>query len=155
MIRVIIASCDAQNLPHLSYLPLPPMYKKWFLASHFFTVWSTMMKLHKNDWSNKSSLLDRHFAIWGYLPLPWGYIHVQNHEKIYVKSEFKAVLLKLTANVQSENSFLWCSKFAPLELSVPAFNVQKNGFWPLVPLQDGVSWWNRKNDWSNKSSILA
>ena len=45
---------------------------------------------------------------------------LQNHEKIYVKSEIKAVLLRLIANVQSDNSFLWCSKFAPWELSAPA-----------------------------------
>ena len=57
--------------------------------------------------------------------MPWGYIHVQNHEKIYVKSELKAVLLKLTANVQSDNSFLRCSKFTPFKLSAPAPNVQK------------------------------
>ena len=39
--------------------------------------------------------------------------------KIYVKSEFKAVLLKLTENDMSDKSFLQCSKFIPLELSVP------------------------------------
>ena len=59
-----------------------PNVQKWILASHFFIVWSSMM------------------------PMLWGNIHVQNHEKIYVKSEFKAVLLKLTANVQSDNSLL-------------------------------------------------
>ena len=136
---------------------------KWVLASSSFTIWSIMMKLHKNDRSNKALYKLRNFVIWGYLPLPWGYIHVQNHEKIYIKSEFKAVPpspydlvvggtlnpsslkavpLKLTANVQSDNSFLWCSKFTPLELSAPAPNVQRNGFWPLVPLLFGVSLWN-------------
>ena len=48
----------------------------------------------------------RNFVISGYLLLPWSNIHVQNHEKIYVQLEFKAVILKLTANVQSANSFL-------------------------------------------------
>ena len=71
---------------------------------------------------------NRNFVIWGYLPLPWGYIHVQNHEKIYIKSEFKAVPLKLTANVQSDNSFLWCSKFTPFEFSARAPNVEKMVF---------------------------
>ena len=42
------------------------------------------MKLHENDRSNL--------------------IHVLNHGKIYVNSEFKAVLLKLTVNDQSGNS---------------------------------------------------
>ena len=31
--------------------------KKWFLASSSFTIWSIIMKLHKNDQSNKSFLL--------------------------------------------------------------------------------------------------
>ena len=57
---------------------------------------------------------------------------------IKVKSEFKAVLLKLTANVQSDNSFLRYSKLTPFELSAPAPNVQK-WFWPPVPLLFGVS----------------
>ena len=56
MFRVIIASCDAQNLPHWSYLPLSPMYKKWFLASGSFTIWCIMMKLRKNYRSNKSTI---------------------------------------------------------------------------------------------------
>ena len=64
------------------------------------------MKLHKNDRSNKSSILIRNFVIYGYLPLPLDYIRVQNYEKNHVKSEFKAVLLKLTANIQRDNSFL-------------------------------------------------
>ena len=58
------------------------------------------------------------------MPLPRD-IHVQNHEKIYVKSEFKAFLPKLRANAQSHNSFLCCSKFTPLDLSAPAPNAQK------------------------------
>ena len=68
-------------------------------------------------------------------------IHVQNQEKIFVKSEFKAVLLKLTAYVQSNNSSLRCSKFTPLEVSglLPMY---KNGFLPPVPLLFGVSLWN-------------
>ena len=77
------------------------------------------MKLHKNDRSNKSSLLLLKFCHLRLSALALGYIHVQNHEKIYVKSEFKAVLLKPTANVQSDNSVLRCSKFTPFGLSVP------------------------------------
>ena len=65
------------------------------------------MKLHKNDRSNKSSILAYKFCHLRLTALALGlYIHVQNHEKIYVKSMFKAVLMKLTANVQSDNSFL-------------------------------------------------
>ena len=32
------------------------------------------MKLHKNNPSNKSSIVIRNFVILGYLPLSWGYI---------------------------------------------------------------------------------
>ena len=34
----------------------------------------------------------------GYLPLPWDYIHVLNHEKNHVKSDFKDIFLKLATN---------------------------------------------------------
>ena len=42
----------------------------------------------------------------GCLPLPWGYIHVQTHEKICVKSDFKEIFLKLATNDQSDKMFL-------------------------------------------------
>ena len=58
------------------------------------------MKLHKNDRSNKSSILALKFCHLMLPALARGYTYVQNHEKIYVKSEFNAVLLKLTANDQ-------------------------------------------------------
>ena len=31
-------------------------------------------------------------------PLPWGFIHVLNHEKKCIKSDFKEISLKLAAN---------------------------------------------------------
>ena len=36
-----------------------------------------------------------------------------------VKSEFKSVLLKLSADDPCDNSLLWCSKCTPKELSAP------------------------------------
>ena len=60
-----------------------------------------MKKLEKNYQSKKKLNISLAISITqGYLPVPWGYIHMKNHSKIYVKSEFKAVLLKLTANDQ-------------------------------------------------------
>ena len=61
MFRVIIASCDAQIAPfkvsaHASNV------QKWILASSSFTSWSILMKLHKNDQSNKSSILAQKFC---------------------------------------------------------------------------------------------
>ena len=51
--------------------------------------------------------------------LPWGYIHVQNHEKFCIKSDFKEIIFKLVVNDQSDKRFLLSSKFCPLGLSAP------------------------------------
>ena len=58
--------------------------QKWFLASIFFTIWSIMMKFTKMIVVTIPLYQLRNFVIRGYLPLPWGYIHVQNPEEIYV-----------------------------------------------------------------------
>ena len=50
---------------------------------------------------------------------PWGYIHVENHGKKYIKSDFKEIFLKLVAHDQSDKRFLLTSKFCPLGLSAP------------------------------------
>ena len=38
------------------------MYKKWFLASSSFTIWNIMIKRHKYDRSNKSSILAKKYC---------------------------------------------------------------------------------------------
>ena len=48
------------------------------------------------------------------MPLPRGYIHVLNHEKKCIKSDFKEISLKLATNGLSDNAFLLTSKFCPL-----------------------------------------
>ena len=55
----------------------------------------------------------------GCQPLPRGYIHVENHEKKYIKSDFKEIFLKLVAHDRSDERFLLTSKFCPLGLSAP------------------------------------
>ena len=57
----------------------------------------------------------------GCLPLPRGYmyIHVENHEKNCIKSDFKETFLKLVASDWSDKRFLLTSKFCPLGLSAP------------------------------------
>ena len=40
------------------------------------------------------------------MPLPQGYIHVLNHEKNPIKSDFKEIFLKLATNDQSDKMFL-------------------------------------------------
>ena len=63
-----------------------------------------MITLHKNDRTNKSSIVEMSSEV--ICPCS-GAIYMYNFmKKIYVKSEFKAVLLKLTANVPRDNSFL-------------------------------------------------
>ena len=52
-------------------------------------------------------------------PLPRGYIHVQNHERNCIKSDFKEIFLKHVANDLCDKSFLLTSKFCPLGLSAP------------------------------------
>ena len=53
------------------------------------------------------------------MPLPWGYIHVLNHEINCIKSDYKEVSLKLVANDRSDKRFLMTSKFCPLGMSAP------------------------------------
>ena len=45
------------------------------------------------------------------MPLPGGYIHVEKHEKMCIKSEFKEIFLKLATNGRSGESLLLTSKF--------------------------------------------
>ena len=49
----------------------------------------------------------------GCLPLPWGYIHVEKHLKMCIKSELKEICLKLATNGQSDKGFLLTSKVCP------------------------------------------
>ena len=78
-------------------------------------------------------------------------VHNNDQRKIRVQR----VLLKLTANVQSDNSFLRCSKLTLFELSAPAPNVQK-----MVLASSSFTVWSimmklHKNDQSNKCFLLA
>ena len=59
------------------------------LQRHFF-------KLAANERSDSTFLLTLKFcAPGGCLPLPRGYIYVFNHEKNYIKSDFKDIFLNL------------------------------------------------------------
>ena len=49
-----------------------------------------------------------------------GYIHVGKHEKACIKSDFKEIVLKLTANGHSDKGFLLTSAFVPKGFSAPA-----------------------------------
>ena len=65
------------------------------------------LKLATDDRSDKKFLLTSKLCLLGAIcPLPWGYIHVLNHEKNCIKSDFKEIFLKLATNDQSDKMFL-------------------------------------------------
>ena len=56
-------------------------------------------KLATDDRSDKKFLLTSKLCLLGAVdPLPRGYIHVLNHEKNCIKSDFKEISFKLTTN---------------------------------------------------------
>ena len=57
------------------------------------------LKLATDEQSDKKFLLTSKLCPMGAVsPLPRGYIHVINHEKKYIKSDFKEISLKLATN---------------------------------------------------------
>ena len=78
------------------------------------------LKLATDDRSDKEFLLTSKLCPLGAVcPLPWGYIHVLNHEKKCIKSDFKEISLKLATNGKSDKAFLLTSKFCPLRAVCP------------------------------------
>ena len=55
----------------------------------------------------------------GCLPLPRGYIHVEKHEKICIKSELKEIFFKLATIGESDKAFLLASNFWPQGVVCP------------------------------------
>ena len=58
------------------------------------------LKLATDDWSDKKFLLTSKVCRPPWMlhaPLPRGYMHVLNHEKYCIKSDFKEISLKLAA----------------------------------------------------------
>ena len=57
------------------------------------------LKLATDDRSDKTFLLTSKLCPLGAVSsLPWGYIHVLNHENNCIKSDFKEISLKLATN---------------------------------------------------------
>ena len=78
------------------------------------------LKLATYDRSDKKFLLTSKLCPLGAVcPLPRGYIHVLNHEKNCIKSDFKEIALKLATNGLSDKAFLLTSKFCPLGAVCP------------------------------------
>ena len=78
------------------------------------------LKPATDDRSDKKFLLTSKLCPLGAVcPLPRGYIHVLNHEKHYIKSDFKDFLFKLTTSEESDKTFLLTSKLCPLGAVCP------------------------------------
>ena len=57
------------------------------------------LKLATDDRSDKKFLLtSKLYPLWVECPLPRGYIHILNHEKNCLKSDFEEISLKLATN---------------------------------------------------------
>ena len=52
-----------------------------------------------------------------------GYIHVEKHEKTYIKSDFRKIVLQLSTNGQSDKGFVLTSTFVTKGLSAPALGL--------------------------------
>ena len=71
------------------------------------------LKLATDDRSDKKCLSTLHFVSLRQsapCPLPWGYLHVWNHENNCIKSDFKEIFLKLATNGYSDKvikPFCW------------------------------------------------
>ena len=62
--NVSLGIVNEQNLI-IYYRTFVDVQKKSILASSSFTIWSIMMKLHKNNGSNNSFELAQKFCSWG------------------------------------------------------------------------------------------
>ena len=78
------------------------------------------LKLATNDRSDKMFLLTSKFCSQGVVsPCPGAIYMYKIMQKMYIKSDFKEIFLKLVANDRSDKRFLLTSKFCPLGLSAP------------------------------------
>ena len=80
------------------------------------------LKLATDDWSDKKFLLTSKLCpLRAVCPLPWGYIHVFNHEKNCIKSEWfqRHFLWNLQQMNEVTRHLCWHKKFVPWGLSAP------------------------------------
>ena len=78
------------------------------------------LKLATDDRSDKKFLLTSKLCPLGAVcPLPRGHMHVLNHEKNCIKSDFKDIFLKLATNEWSDKTFPLTSKLCPLGAVLP------------------------------------
>ena len=127
MSKLIRPSCWHQNfVPCGLSAPAPGLYtciKSWkkCIKSDFKDIF---LKLATNE-LNENILVDiKMLSPGGCLPLPRGYIHVQNHEKKKsIKSDFKEIFLNLQQMTKMTRCSFWHKNFVPKGLSAPALGL--------------------------------
>ena len=80
-------------------VPYAFVWEKGKIINFSETIVVYDLKLATDDRSDKKLLLTSRLCLLGAIcPLPWSYIHVLNHEKNGIKSDFKEISLKLVTN---------------------------------------------------------
>ena len=114
---------DIKMLSPRGCLPLPWGYlhvlnhEKKCLKSDIIDIFWNLQQM--NEVTRETFLLTSKMSPWGCLPLPRGYIHVLNHWKICIKSDFKEIVLKLATNEWNDETFLLTSNCCPLGTVCP------------------------------------
>ena len=79
------------------------------------------LKLATDDRSDKKFLLtSKLYPLRAICPLPHGYIHVKNHEKKCIKSDFEDLFWNLQQMNEMTRHFCWRQNFVPWGLSASA-----------------------------------
>ena len=79
------------------------------------------LKLATDDRSDKKFLLtSKLYPLGTVCPLPRGYIHVLNHEKNCIKSDFKDIFWNLQQMTEVTRCSCWRQNFVPWGLTAPA-----------------------------------
>ena len=87
------------------------------------------LKLATDGWSDKKFLLTSKLCPLGaFCPCPGAIYMYKIMKKIWKKSDFKEVFLKLATNNRSDKRFVLTSKFCPFRLSAPAQGLCFNFF---------------------------
>ena len=94
------------------YKIIKNVYKIRFRRDHFETC---------NIWAKRKdlSIVIKILSPMDCLPPTRGYIHMVKHEKMYIKSDFKAIFFKPATNGQSDKCCLLTSKVCPQGVVCP------------------------------------
>ena len=86
-----------------SLVPYAFVWEKGKTINFSETIFVYDLKLATDDRGDKKFLLTSKLCPLGAVcPLPWGYIHVLNHEENCIKSDFKNIVLKVATNERND-----------------------------------------------------